>query len=425
MSGTNTYLNNFSNIRPYVRPIVTGRIHTSNFPPKVKTKIRDTKTRLKHILKDNKHRPKKVSRRIHESLSTDSYMNNNNYLIDIYRIKSFTKEEMSSLLLLLQIISENSGQDKDGISIEDIKEHITEQLPDGATIVNTIERYINFLYNNQIICKKRKSFTSRGKKKTANLYYFNDNPLEGLTNEEYRELVLAIGFYKNISLFSVFGYFLETKLMDMYNQKKLPIIPVQFHRRSMVNIIDEEIIYRLLCAKHSGKLAQIKYRIRDSFLEYKDNVYPIKIQERFFHGNRQSLICITFRDGKWSNHLCTIPLENIDEVEISKEHPKELPNEFPQNKQSTIKLCIFYDNEDKKEKLIKKIRNFSDNIESEQVLNDGYQCIVSIQTSEPKIFIPFVQSNYPDIIAIEAPNDVMTRIRTNIKETLKYYEQKK
>lgn len=60
MSGTNTYLNNFSNIRPYVRHIVTGRIHPSNFPPKIKTKIRDTRTRLKHILKDNKHRQKKL-----------------------------------------------------------------------------------------------------------------------------------------------------------------------------------------------------------------------------------------------------------------------------------------------------------------------------------------------------------------------------
>ena len=424
MSGTNTYLNNFSNIRPYVRHVVIGRIHPSNFPPKIKTKIRDTRTRLKHILKDNKHRQKKVSRRIHENLSTDSYMNNNNYLIDIYRIKSFTKEEMASLLLLLQIINENSGQNKDGISTDDIKERITEQLPDGTAIVNTIERYINFLYNNQIICKKRKSFTSRGRKKTANLYFFNDNPLEGLTSEEYHELILAIGFYKNISLFSVFGYFLETKLMDMYNQKKLPIIPVQFHRKSMVNIIDEEIIYQLYYAKYTNKLAKIKYRKRNSFSKFEDTVYPLKIQENFFHGNRQYLICIALKEGEWSQHLRTIPLENIDEVNIYEEIPNEAPNNIPKHKQSIIKFCIFYDTEDKKEKLIEKINNLSGNftIESGQELDDVYQCTVNIQTSDPYSFIPFVQSNYPDIIVIDAPEKVMSRIKYNIEETVKYYE---
>ena len=424
MSGTNTYLNNFSNIRPYVRPIVTGRIHISNFPPKIKTKIRDTKTRLKHILTDNKYRKKKVSRRIHESLSTDSYMNNNNYLIDIYRIKSFTKEEMSSLLLLLQIINENSGPGKEGISTDDIKERITEQLPDGAAIVNTIERYINFLYNIQIICKKRKSFTSRGRKKTANLFSFNGNPLEGLTNEEYRELILAIGFYKNISLFSVFGYFLETKLMDMYNQKKLPIIPVQFHRRSMVNIIDEEIIYQLCYAKNRKKLVNIKYRKRDNFSEFEDKVYPLKIQESFFYGNRQSLICIALKEGEWSQHLSTIPLENIDDVKIYEKIPKEVPNNLPQYKQSTISFCLFYDTKDKKNNLIAKINNLSDNsrIETEQELKDGYQCTVKIQTTDPYSFIPFVQSNYPDIIIIDAPEKVTSRIMNNIKETLKHYE---
>ncbi len=424
MSGTNTYLNNFSNIRPYVRHIVTGRIHPSNFPPKIKTKIRDTRTRLKHILKDNKHRQKKVSRRIHENLSTDSYMNNNNYLIDIYRIKSFTKEEMVSLLLLLQIINEHSGQDKDGISTDDIKERITEQLPDGATIVNTIERYIKFLYNNQIIYKKRKSFTSRGKKKTANLYFFNDNPLEGLTNKEYHELVLAIGFYKNISLFSVLGYFLETKLMDIYNQKKLPIIPVQFHRRSMVNIIDEEIIYQLYYAKYTNKLAKIKYRKRNSSSEFEDKVYPLKIKESFFYGNRQHLICIALKEGEWSQHLSTIPLENIDEVNIYEEIPKEVPNNLPQYEKSTIKFCLFYDTDAKKEILISKIKNLSDNIKIEpgQESNDGYQCTVNIQTTDPHSFIPFVQSNYPDIIVIDAPEEVMSRIKNNIEETLKHYE---
>ena len=418
MSGNSFYVKDFvKRVRADLRLLLTGSIHYSDikngrYPPALE--------RLHHCLPISKYykakRRNATDKKEHEHFIMDSYINNNNYLIELFRIKSFTPDQMTVLLMIMQIISGNPDK---GLTHNEFINGITKLLPDDAKVEKMIPRYLKRLCTLGILRKERDGNTDK--------YYLMSNRLEGLSKEEYKELLLAIGFYKNISFFGVPGYFLETNLQSMYaSNEKLPQIPAQFHNKSMLKLIDEEILQRILDSKNEHRLLIINYRNRKSKELKEYTVYPICVREDFFHGDRQYMYCLPWENDNWAKYPLTLPVESIESAELGPIHHVPLPKLEYDNDKTYIEIRISYENEEKQKNCINRIRSRYGELEEYPRTTDDIatsSCRIGFFTDEPNSIIPFVQEHYPYMIVLKAPEDTLQRIHGNIEEALAYYGQ--
>lgn len=406
MSGTNFYTKELEKTRPYLRKLAAGIKVSDQEKPHL---FRDALERMHYFLPVTKYEERWEKReKIAESLNFDSYTNNNNYLIDLYRSKTFYPEKVARQILVLQAISRYP----EGIGLDDLEEEIFSFMPSDIPLGKSLEKSLKALCQEKILTyeKKRK------------VYRLAENPLRGLSGAEVEELLMAIGFYKNMARFSVPGYFLESTLRSMYApKKKLPFIPAQFRRISMLNIMDEEVLQCILAAINQGRLLKINRHNKTNQEDEELQVLPLRIRETATQGIRQYLQAWPCRDGVWDERSMLFPLESITTAELGKKlDSRPQQEDTPWQQPVELVMRIFYEQEWQRDSMMDEIRvHFKETL---TVFHEGEQsCDVTVKTSSPFDVIPLLQANYPDMLLLDGPEEVREKLQENLETVVDYY----
>lgn len=244
------------------------------------------------------------------SLTYDFMRHTDNFLINTYMTKSFTRTDLLTYFhILMYIKSKNSA-----CSLSVIENGLNDKglLSFDKISSKTIERKLAEM------CERIGILSCEVVKRTK---YYSVSPdiLETLENRELRELLMAVSLYKNILFPVTAGYYAEQTLKDYMNyERQMNGESVNFFNYRQVHfhpVIEEQVLWEILNAIHQRRKIKLYYHSP----KHRDNgnsskvLCPYKIRYDVRHGR---FYLISFNNyGK-----CMVArLDRIENVEIQEE----------------------------------------------------------------------------------------------------------
>ena len=122
MSGQGNHIKSFDTIRPRLRRILAGL----SLGGRPESGDRILWTRVRHFLEDeNVYNVRRIGHRRVAGLRTDRYRGSTNYLITLYRSKTFAPRRLAILLLVLQLL----GAAPSGLPMQSLLEEVQRRIP--------------------------------------------------------------------------------------------------------------------------------------------------------------------------------------------------------------------------------------------------------------------------------------------------------
>lgn len=122
MSGQGNHIKSFDTIRPRLRRILAGL----SLGGRPESGDRILWTRVRHFLEDEKvYNVRRIGHRRVAGLRTDRYRGSTNYLITLYRSKTFAPRRLAILLLVLQLL----GAAPSGLPMQSLLEEVQRRIP--------------------------------------------------------------------------------------------------------------------------------------------------------------------------------------------------------------------------------------------------------------------------------------------------------
>lgn len=245
------------------------------------------------------------------SLSYDDISNTNNFLVNTYLSKSFTKSDIILYYYLLLILN-YKNKPMTFSEIED--ELVNEGLINYENISSkTIERKLNEISNSMEIV----SNTKRGRVKE---YSISEDILKELNNEEVLRLYYIVDLYKNIIFPNVSGHYFYDTLRD-YIEFERNIIPIQkekdyfqYKNLHFHPIIEEELILKIMRAIENRNEIILKTNCKIRYAKKYDNevIKPFKL--------RYDIDCGRFYVFSFTNkgRCISARLDRKDDIEVLK-----------------------------------------------------------------------------------------------------------
>lgn len=243
------------------------------------------------------------------SLSYDDISNTNNFLVNTYLSKSFTKADIILYYYLLLILNYKS----EPMNFSDIEnELVTKELIDYENISSkTIERKLNELVNSMEIVSVKKN----GRIKE---YYISEDILKELDDEEILKLYHIVDLYKNIIFPNVSGHYFYDTLKD-YMEFERNIIQkdndyFQYKNLHFHPVIEEELILKLMTAIENRNEIKLCTNCKTARVKMHDNevVRPFKL--------RYDIECGRFYVFSFTNkgRCISARLDRKDDIEVLK-----------------------------------------------------------------------------------------------------------
>lgn len=188
------------------------------------------------------------------SLTYDFMRHSNNFLVNTYMTKSFTRTDLLTYFFILLYLQAQNNP----CSLSTIENGLTQEghISFDKISSKTIERKLAEMSESIGI------LTCEIVKRTK-FYSVAPDALKNLDNNELRELLTAISLYKNIIFPVTEGYFCEQTLKDYIKyERKNNSRDIDFFNYRHVHfhpVIEEQVLWELLNAIHKGNKIKIFY----------------------------------------------------------------------------------------------------------------------------------------------------------------------
>ncbi len=358
------------------------------------------------------------------SLSYDFMRHTDNFLINTYMTKSFTRTDILTYFHILMYIQakniscslstiENGLNDEGLISFDKISS-------------KTIERKLAEM-------RERIGILSCEVVKRTKYYSISPDILQTLNNDELVELHTAVSLYKNIMFPVTAGYYLEQTLKDyMRYERKINSKDINFFNYRHVHfhpVIEEQVLWEILKAIHQRSKVKLYYHSPKN----QDNrnsskvLSPYKIRYDVRHGR---FYLISFNNyGK-----CIVSrLDRIENVEILEEafQRSDFDEEYTKlmccswssvsldegKEPENVKLEVIID-EQNEQYIVEKIMSEAPNGTLEKIENGRYH--VSLQVNDSGEIIPWIRG-YAGYVRVLESSQLAVRLLNDWKEMLLAY----
>lgn len=269
LSDSKLLIRDYSDIRDILRDIyIFGCFSRDDFIKKGISgrKYDNEQRRIMSYLPEKFIKKKRVGKRVLPYCSYAMTEMPENFMAETYRNKSFTMLDFMSYFLVLAILNTN-----DGMSLAEL----LEVLPDENDEV---------IYTKDNLRKKIDELTEKGlvisEKKGRNVVYkVVEDSLAVFEDEELVDLYWLLEFMKNIVPLEMPFYFLQNKLkLYLFAERNIElddIHPFQYKSNHLFNILDNEVIMKVLRAISEKKKVLVRYLYRGD--EKEEIIIPIKI----------------------------------------------------------------------------------------------------------------------------------------------------
>lgn len=357
------------------------------------------------------------------SLSYDSIKNTNNFLVNTYLSKSFTKADITLYFYLLLILNTT----KEPLTFGEIEDElIVRNLIDYEEISSkTIERKIKEMCDIGVI-----GFVKKGRSKA---YIIAEDILGDLNNEEVNRLYLVQNLYKNLIYPTIAGYYCEDTIKDyMKFERGIDIVYddcFQYKNLHFHPIIEEELLWK--CIKAINEKHYIIIEIDENLYRYNKNsreqvLKPAKIRYDSNHGR---FYLVSFNN---SNRCVVSRLDRVDNIIVKKEtfgdtdleerylqsmkrSWSSVPNHNNRSFRVVIKVVV---KEPEDMYILGKIKNEMKSY-NEEIVGEG-EYILERQVSEPTEMIPWLRS-YGSYVKVLEPKSLATKLRRDWRKALDQY----
>jgi hypothetical protein len=190
------------------------------------------------------------------SLTYDFMRHSDNFLVNTYMTKSFTRNDLLTYFFILLYLQTQNGP----CSLSEIEDGLAQggHLSYDRISSKTIARKLSEM------CTSFGILTCEVVKRTK-FYSVAPDMLKTLDNKELRELFTAICLFKNIVCPIVAGYFCEQTLKDYTHfERKISVNDIDYFNYRHVHfhpVIEEQVLWKILKAIHKGNKVKIFYHL--------------------------------------------------------------------------------------------------------------------------------------------------------------------
>ena len=401
----NKFNQSHANLRLFLRIISYGCYHRKLFQLfgiKERT-YDDTLRQMRFFIPKNNINETRLGKHAHVTFHVNPYINQQNFLVNSFFIKTLLPDSCFLSILLLQITAKNNKP----LSITELVNQLSEQLDyfdpnftENKEIEQSLRRRASELVEIGLLKIVRK-----GKQI---LYTKSPSLLKGLSQKEVSALLIALNFYKNVGLLSTPGYLLTQNLLETYPQDNSDESFFQFKNNSYVRILDDDIILAIITAIREKQLLCIK---RDRMPDI--TVFPIAIHTDYDY-NRQYLIAEKIHSKNSSEHVL-LRIDKITKVISQKDIPHKSLR-IKEHKQE-IRLRVTYAN--KQERYSRETTLAAYNIKI--ISQDETSFICSILVSDPLKLYPWLWSIQPWAEILPGKDGLRERMKKDLQEALRNY----
>lgn len=355
------------------------------------------------------------------SLSYDFMRHWDNFLINTYLTKSFTRTDLITYFFILLYVNSQ----KDPCTLTGIENGLAlnGHISFDKISIKTIERKLGEMCEETGILKyevqKRKKY-----------YSVAVDILKSLNEDEINELLLGVSLFKNIIFPVVSGYYCQQTIEDYlkYERKILCSQTNIFNYRNLFfhPVIEEQVLMDILNAIHGNWRIKLNYAPKD---QEKSSVVlcPYKIRYDVRHGR---FYLLSFD----SNNKCIVSrLDRIETVELLKDTFTRENFDSQYNSQmcyswssvsldkdktpELVRLEVIVD-EETEGYIVDKILNEAPNgiLES----SEGRRYIISMNINDSSEIIPWLRS-YAGYVRVLESRELAQRLLSDWKETLLSY----
>lgn len=374
---------------------------------------------VKHGLHD---RNKRVT------FSGDIYRNAENYLIHIYRARSFDRnpDRLFCLLAILQYLAAAARP----LPVRTLMDGAPPCAGEGPTADSpvagkdeqTVRNYLAALCALGLVHKVHPA----GPKGRFADYQIAPNPLDDLTDREVRALLFAVSFYRDVSPLGVPGYDLADTISRCYPDIAAAFrSPWQVKNNAPARILDDAVVYTILSAIEAGDDLSFAYgdtspTVRTS--PDKNAVYTVRPHSLVARRADRRLYLIgdesknrTTRRVDDMTHVRAVPRPSRPE----EKHPRHrTKRQAAQDDQACIRLRLYCADDAEYRRTIGTIRSRYPDITVEETADPSR--VVQFSAQDPLAAVPFLRTLHPRCEVL-APQNIRDRIRNDLKEALKNY----
>lgn len=358
------------------------------------------------------------------NLTYDFMKHSNNFLVNTYLTKSFTRSDLLIYFYALLFIRSKN----EACSLEMIESGLIDQglLSIEKISSKTIERKLNEM------CKSIGVLDCEVLKRTK-YYSISKDILSGFNNEEIKELLTAVCLYKNIIFPITFGYYVEQTLKDYLNyernDKTDSVNIFNFRNLHFHPVIEELVLWDLLKAIHSGKKIRLNYHApkRQDTGFVNNTLSPYKIRYDVRHGR---FYLVSFDENK----KCVVSrLDRVECVEVLEEtfNRNEFLDEFDSQMclswssisldrgkiPETVKLEVIID-EETEGFIVDRIINEAPNAIMEKLGTGNYHITLNVNDSSE--IIPWIRG-YAGYVRVLESRELAEKLRKDWEEMLLSY----
>lgn len=356
------------------------------------------------------------------SLTYDFLRHTDNFLVNTYMTKSFTRTDILLHFYILMLLHANGNS----FTLSSIENELIDKglISFDKISSKTIERKL-------VEMSERLGILSSETIKRTKYYKVSPDILESLDEKELIELLLAVNLFKNIIFPITAGYYCEETLKDYIKYERKSIVDnynyfnyrhVHFHP-----VIEEHILWDILKAIHKKKKIILNYNLPQNSNKTNILVCPYKIRYDVHHGR---FYLISFN---WHGKIIVSRLDRIESVEFQKEtyETTDFKEKYEEcmsaswssvslsgrNRPEKVEFEIIID-EPNENYIIEKIANEAPNGEIKKIETGCYH--FSMLVNDSGEIIPWLRS-YTGHIRILQSADLEQKLLTDWKEMLNIY----
>jgi hypothetical protein len=358
------------------------------------------------------------------SLTYDFMRHSDNFLVNTYMTRSFTRADLLTyFLILLYLQAKNSP-----CALNDLVDGLIFEgciSADGVSS-KTMERKLAEMY------KDIGMLTCEPVKKTK-YYSIAPDILKTLDNKELQELLQAVGLYKNIIFPVTAGYFFEQTLMDYIRYERearcedfnlFNYRHVHFHP-----VIEEQVLWEILNAIHAGRKIQLNYHSPKSSANRPSRriITPYRIRYDVRHGRFYLVAFNNFRKCLVSR------LDRVESVDVLDETFRREDFDMAYERQmccSWSSMSLEGGKEPEKVKLEVVINEKTEGYIIERIVHEAPNGILekiedgryhfSMKVNDSGEIIPWIRSYAGNMKVLES-RELAERMQTDWKEVLLAY----
>lgn len=373
--------------------------------------------RLRFFINYDELKDIRVGKKLYNYFSYDMFDNTENCLVDTYRLKAFSKNDINMFFLIQQLLNEH----REGLSHRDILDKYFSECgvyADDKTLILKLKDMIEYGYL----------------KKEGRLYKIKDDFLAEFNNDEIISIFNYVEFYKNAALaFTPYYFLVDTLNMYLKYERNCPYTYGDifvFKHLSFVRTMEDDVIYKIIQAMSEKKMLNILYE--DENLK----VIPLNIVTEYYYGRHYLLGIYDMENMKAK----MFRMDKIDKIGIFGSYNIEddvmdkfksvihnawcvsIVNntgvESEDNKPVEVVADFVFSDKDKY--LISRFFSEKNNGSIKQISKNHY--VYKISVTDPNEMIPWLRS-YAGVAVVRKSkyHDLYEKLNDNCKEALQRY----